>query len=168
MLLTLARLLRGAASIAVFACGLAATPAAALDAREVEAVVAILERLSSETEKTVFYDEEAAQEWFEIDDEASQIIPAAGFTDASWKEAFDGTMTGFIASIPEAELEAMMEEFVNGIAEAAKMTPQQKEEARKMLHAELGRFEEIRALGAQYRGVVAPYAPRLRKLSLPK
>ncbi|KAB2680899.1 hypothetical protein [Brucella pseudintermedia] len=150
---------------AAIALGLSATSAAALEKREAEAVVAILERLSSETGKTVFYDEDAAQEWFEIDDESSQLIPAAGFSETRWKAAFDQTMTGFIASIPQAELEQLMEEFADKLGELGKMTPEQKKAATEMLRAQMGNFDVIREKGAPYRNVAAPYADRLKRLS---
>lgn len=153
---------------AAFAFGLAATDTAALETREVEAVVTILERLSAETGKTVFFDEEAAQEWFEIDDESSQLIPAAGFTDASWKDAFDQTMAGFIATISPAELEKMMEEFADKLGEVAKMTTEQKQMVIEMLRAEMGNFDAIRERGAPYRSAVEPYAGRLKLLSRQK
>ncbi|MGI6852560.1 hypothetical protein [Mesorhizobium sp. 1B3] len=138
----------------------------ALDARDVQAVVTVLEKLASETGDTIYYDEEAAEEWFEIDDESSQLIPAAGFTRASWKEAFDQTMTGFIATIPNAEFEQMMEDFINKIAEMARMTPEQKQSAVDGLHAERGKFDAIRNRGAEYKAVVIPYAERLRKIAI--
>lgn len=166
MLLTARHLFVRAAAVAAFACGLAATAAHALEARQVEVVVTVLEQLASETGNTVFYDEDAAEEWFEADDESSRLIPAAGFTRSTWKEAFDQTMTGFLASIPQAELERMMEDFMNEIGEVGRMTPQQKQEATDALRAEMGRFETIRERGAQHRGVVAPYGPRLRRISL--
>lgn len=163
------RLLSRVVIAAAFAFGLAATDAAALETREVEAVVTILERLAAETGKTVFFDEESAQEWFEIDDESSQpIIPAAGFTEPSWKDAFDQTMTGFIATISPDELEKMMEELADKLGEVAQMTPEEKQEVTEMLHAEMGKFDAIRERGAPYRSAVEPYAMRLRILSLPK
>lgn len=168
MLLMARKLLSRAVIAAAFAFGLAATDAAALETREVEAVVTILERLAAETGKTVFFDEEAAQEWFEIDDESSQLIPAAGFTEPSWKDAFDQTMAGFIATISPAELEKMMEEFADKLGEVAQMTPEEKQAVMEMLHAEMGNFDAIRERGARYRSAVEPYALRLRMLSLPK
>jgi len=146
--------------------GFATVGAAGLDSSEVQAVVTILEELSSETGDTVFYDEEAADEWFLIDDESSKRIPAAGFTRRAWKEAFDQTMTGFIASIPRSELEEMMEEFVNRIGEITNMTPEQKQEAADALRADIGKLDAIRERGAPYQDVVSPYAQRLRKIAL--
>ncbi|MDR6759245.1 hypothetical protein J2Y48_004561 [Mycoplana sp. BE70] len=142
-----------------------ASPAAALDSQEAERVVTILENLVTETGGSVFYDEEAAEEWFQIDDETSRLIPAAGFTRTAWKTAFDQTMTGFIASIPQAEMEQMMEDFMDKIGEVAKMTPQQKEEAMALLRAEKRNFDGIRARGAEYREFVSSYIPRLRNIT---
>lgn len=143
-----------------------ALPAAALDRQEAGQVVAILEKLVAETSSTVYYDEEAAEEWFQTDDGSLRLIPAAGFSNATWKTAFDQTMTGFIASIPSSELEQMMEAFINQFGEAAKMTPQQKEEAASLLGAQMGHFDEIRERGTPYRDIVSPYAERLKKIAL--
>lgn len=158
------KLLFKAAIAAAFAIGLVSTNAVALEKREVEAVVTILEQLSADTGQTVFYDEEAAQEWFEIDEESSQLIAAAGFTDTSWKNAFDQTMAGFIASMPSADRDEMEEKYAGKLNEA-KMTPEQKQAAMEMLRAQLDKINAIRTRGAQYRGVVGPYAARLKLLS---
>ena len=149
---------------ALVATGLFATPTWALESREVRTVVTVLEQLASETGSDVFYDEEAADEWYQVDDETSRFIPAAGFSRVSWKEAFDQTMTGFIASIPKAELDQMIETFASRIGEIAQMTPEQKEEAMTALREHMGKFDEIRQRGEPYQHVVAPYASRLRKL----
>lgn len=155
-----------AALLLLAGAALHALPAAALDNEEAGHVVAILEKLVTETGSTVYYDEEAAEEWFQIDDESSRLIPAAGFSRTAWKTAFDQTMTGFIAAIPQSELEQMMEDFINQFGEVAKMTPQQKEEAANLLGAQMGQFDEIRARGSPYRDVVRPYAQRLKKIAL--
>lgn len=142
-----------------------ALPAAALDSREAGQVVTILEKLVTETGSTVYYDAEAAEEWFQIDDEATGLIAAAGFTRQSWKTAFDQTMTGFIASIPPSELEQLMADFINQFGEAAKMTPEQKAQAASLMGAEMGHFDGIRARGAKYQEFVSPYTPRLRRIT---
>jgi len=152
------------ALVLVFAISLAIPAAEALERREIEAVVGVLEKLTSETGNTVYYDEDAAEEWFKTDEEMSELIPAAGFSRRSWKAAFDQTITGFIASVPEAEFDEMIEEFIDKVAEAGKLTPEQKREAAIALRAEMGRLDEVREQGAPYRDLVVPYGPRLRKL----
>ncbi|WP_449257495.1 hypothetical protein [Bosea sp. (in: a-proteobacteria)] len=148
------------AAICAFALSVAA--AAALETREVEAVVTILERLSVETGRTVFYDERAAREWFEIDAESSRLIPAAGFGEASWKSAFDRTMTGFLAAIPQPELERMTRDFSGRLG---KMTPEHRQMATAMLREQVKHIDALREQGERYRPMVAPYAARLRLLS---
>jgi hypothetical protein len=160
------RFATGVALLLMAGVALQAAPAVALDSEEAGRVVTILEKLVTETGDNVFYDEEAAEEWFQIDDETSGLIPAAGFTRKTWKAAFDQTMTGFIASIPQAEMEQMMEEFMDRIGEVAKMTPEQKEEAMSLMRSEMGQLEAIRARGAEYQHFVSPYAPRLKKIAL--
>lgn len=152
----------------VFILAQAPAPAVALDAREAEKVVTVLEKLASKKGGSVYYDEDAAEEWYQIDAESSRLIPAAGFSQKGWKQAFDQTMTGFIASIPQAELEQTVAEFIDRISEAAKMTPQQKQEARAAFREEMGKFDAIRERGARYQDIVKPFGQRLREISLRK
>lgn len=159
------RLPKLAALLVTAGVALHALPTSALDSQEAGQVVTILERLVTETGGSVYFDEEAAEEWFQIDDETSRLIPAAGFTRTAWKTAFDQTMTGFIASIPQAEMEQMMEDFMDKIGEVAKMTPQQQEEAMELVRAEKGKFDGIRARGAEYQDFVSSYTFRLRKIT---
>lgn len=159
------RLVKHVALILAASVTLHSLPAAALDVREAGQVVMILEMLVAETGSTVFYDDEAADDWFQTDEGSSGLIPAAGFTRASWKTAFDQTMTGFIASIPQSELEQLMEGFINQFGEVTKMTPEQKAETARLMGAEMGKFDSIRAKGSKYKTYVTPYAPRLRKIS---
>ncbi|KRE07144.1 hypothetical protein ASE63_23140 [Bosea sp. Root381] len=158
-------LLAGIALVAALAFAFVPTGAAALDMRKAGTVVTILERLSVESGKTVYFDEEAAAEWFEIDEEASRLIPASGFTRTSWKDAFDQTMAGFIAAIPPVELETMIDEFATRLGEAAKMTTAQKQAAREMLRAHAQALDNVRKRGEQYRDAMLPYVARMKKLS---
>lgn len=162
------KLLSRATLVAALALSLAPSRADALERREVEAVVTILERLSAATGKTVFFDEEAAREWFEIDEGTSRLIPASGFTGASWKDAFDQTMAGFISAIPPAELEAMVDDFAAKLDEARKMTPGQRQVVKELLHEQMRGQQEIRDNGMPYRGVVSPYFARIKSISLKK
>lgn len=159
---------RGLAStLTVFmaAFGFLATPAAALSVREAQAVVVVLEELTSETGDTVYYDEEAAEEWYQIDDETSQRIAEAGFTRETWKDAFDQTMLGFLASIPSSEFDQMFEEFVQKIDAMVELTDEQKQEATNAWRAQTKTLVELRRRGTQYAGTVSPYMSRLRKLT---
>lgn len=159
------KLLYKVAIAAAFTFGLTIGNADALNAREAESVVTILEQLAADTEKTVFYDDDAASEWLEIDSESSRLIPAAGFSEDSWQRAFDETMTGFIASIPRAEMERMMREFAGKLGELGQMTPELKQEVAEMLQEQMSTIDAIREQGARYQTIVAPYVERLRVLS---
>jgi hypothetical protein len=145
--------------------GVAAETAEALDAREAQAVVTVLERLVEETGGSVFYDEDAAQDWFEADDGSSRYIQAAGFSEDSWKTAFDQTMMGFIASIPRPEVEQMMESLAYRIGEISDMSAEQKQAANEMLRTQKEKMEVVRQQGAQYAVIVAPHAVRLKLLT---
>ena len=145
--------------------GVSARTAEALDAREAQAVVTVLERLVDETGGSVFYDEDAAQDWFEADDDSSRHIQAAGFSEDTWKTAFDQTMMGFIASVPKRELDEMMEKFADRIGELSDMSAEQKKAANEMLRTQKEKIEVVREQGAQYAVIVAPHAVRLKLLT---
>lgn len=146
--------------------GMSTSAAMALSSTEAGTVVAVLEQLAAETGETVFYDEEAADEWFDMDAESSQHIAGAGFTRQSWKLAFDATMTGFIASIPEREFDQITEDFVTKIGEIAQMTESQKQEAMDALRAEFGKLHEVRNAGVAHISAVGPHMQRLRRVVL--
>ncbi|MEO9337798.1 hypothetical protein ABFT80_10185 [Mesorhizobium sp. SB112] len=158
-------LLTSTLTVFMAASGFLVTPAAALSVREAQAVVVVLEELTSETGDTVYYDEEAAEEWYQIDDETSQRIAAAGFTRETWKDAFDQTMLGFLASIPSSEFDQMFEEFVQKIDALVELTDEQKQEATNAWRDQTNSFEQFRKRGAKYAAVVSPYESRLRKLA---
>jgi hypothetical protein len=140
-------------------------PAAALESAEAEAVVTILEALSPERGEQVYYDEEAAGDWFDFDAETDARIPAAGFSRESWRTAYDETLTGLMATIPDAEFEAMYAASETRINASPALDESQKRQLVAEWREELGKARALRASGVQFREVVRPIASRLRRLS---
>ncbi|WP_148916923.1 hypothetical protein [Neoaquamicrobium microcysteis] len=152
-----------AAFLAVVASLFLASYASALSSSEAGSVVEVLERLVEEHGEPVYYDEEAADEWFELDTEA--LIPAAGFSRESWRKAYGNSLKGLMASVPEAEFEAVFAGLEDNVTSIQGLTAEQKREAVSDLRAHVDRARALRAEGASHVDALAPYAERLRALT---
>ncbi len=141
-----------------------ANPAVALTAREAEAVVSILEKLKADNVE-IAYDGEAADQWFEDDGDNQKLIAKAGFNQKTWKVAVDETMTGFFASIPEAEFKTIFDSLRKRLENASGMTAEQKSAVRTMLDEQYKTINDLRAQGQPFVAIVAPLSARLRKLA---
>ncbi|MDW6022633.1 hypothetical protein SAZ10_12795 [Mesorhizobium sp. BAC0120] len=140
-------------------------PTAALENAEVEAVVTILEALSPERGEQVYYDEDAAGDWFDFDAETDARIPAAGFSRESWQRAYDETLKGLMATIPDAEFDAIFAGSESRINASPALDETQKRQMIEDWREELGKARALRASGSQFREVVSPFASRLQRLS---
>ncbi|MEO3997732.1 hypothetical protein [Mesorhizobium sp. CAU 1732] len=147
------------------ACILVVAPAFALDRQKAEAVVAVLEELSPARGEAVYYDDEAAADWFEFDQEGDGRIVAAGFTQESWETSYEHTMKGFMATIPEIEFRSAYDGFEVKIGAIPGLTDAQKREAMTEWQAQIDRATGYRSEGALYVHAVRDLAERLRALS---
>src|SRR5690606_11582531 len=95
------------ALLAAIASLFLASYAVALESREAAIVADVLETLASERGEPVYYDEEAADDWYEFDADGDGLIPAAGFTRESWQVAYEQTLKGLVALTPQSEFDAM-------------------------------------------------------------
>jgi hypothetical protein len=141
-----------------------ASPASALDRDKAASVVDILETLAQASGETVFYDDLAADEWFELDADDSGLIPAAGFGRESWKEAYGQMLKGLIASIPMAEIDEVFGNAEEKIAALPGLSDNQKREAVHEWRVKQAEIAAIRAEGKAYMTVVTPFAPRMMKI----
>lgn len=149
-------------SLAVFS--LAWGPAFALTAREAETVVTILEKLKADNVQ-IAYDSDSADEWFEHDADGQNLITKAGFNQKTWKTAADETMTGFFASIPEAEIKTIFDGLRKRLEAASGMTAEQKTAMREMIDEQYQQINSLRTQGKPFAAIVTPFVPRLRKLA---
>jgi len=147
-----------------FAAALIAKPASALTAKEAEMVVSLLEKLKAQGAE-IAYDEDTAEDLFERDADESNLITKAGFNQKSWKTALDGTMKGFFATIPDAEINKTFDDARKRM-DAAKMTAQQKQALTEMWSEQREKMAALRAQGAPFASTVSPFVARLRKLTL--
>jgi len=139
--------------------------ALALGSGDVAVVVEVLERLVPERGEAVYYDEEAAADWYEFDQDGPQLLAAGDFTLEAWCEAYDNTLKGLIALLPEAEYGAIHA----GIDEKVSAIPGLDDERRSEIiaewHQHVARFDALRQEGRAYASVVQPFALRLRRLT---
>lgn len=138
--------------------------ALALTAREAESVVSILEKLKA-NDVQIAYDNEAADDWFERDAEEKKLITKAGFNQKTWKVAVDETMTGFFASIPEAEIKTLFDDLRKRVDSTSEMTAAQKTAMRELIAEQYKEILALRVQGKPFIGTITPLAVRLRKLT---
>lgn len=135
--------------------------ALALDQHEAEAVVAILETLAYERGEAVYMD--AAEDWFEFDQNGFGLITGAGFSRESWTEAYDETLLGFAGGIAQAEIDAQIAQAEAGVA-ASPLSAEQKEMILADFMAQMDQVREATVVGQQYASAVAPVRGRLQML----
>lgn len=142
---------------------IASQPAAALTVKEATAVVDLIEVLQPSLGDFA-YSEEAADEWFQQDAEGDGLIAQAGFTPESWRRALRETMSGFLASLPDAEVDEMLSGLREGIAALPQLDDEQRQEALQAIDEETANFLQIRSEGQAFSDAVKPMQPRLRRL----
>lgn len=140
-----------------------AAPAVALTVREVGKVVEVLEKLRPHF-GPIAYDETLADDWFARDAEERGIIARAGFTQASWRAAFDATICGYLATVPESAIDALFAELRNRLARSPRLTAVQRESIEEFVREERVRLERLRRAGADDVEAVRPFADRLASL----
>lgn len=142
--------------------GMFTLPAQALTSDEVGKVVQLLGDLEPDLGRLA-YDEEAADQWFDDDAGMNGRIAKAGFTRESWKQALDATFQGYLATIPEDELEATFKGLSERL-EASDLSAEQKAEMQSFVETKIAETRAMRAQGRQYLGTVQPYAAKLNEL----
>jgi acylphosphatase len=150
---------------AAFAVGAAMLPAGAhaLTFEEATTVVDLIEVLQDEL-GSFAYDEEIAADWFEQDADGEGWIARAGFTEESWERALGETIKGFMANMPDAEVEETFNGLKQGIAALPQLTDAQKADALAAVDEEFAAYLSMRAEGQSFAPVVKPLDDRLRRL----
>lgn len=141
------------------------SPALAFSSREAGLVVEVLEELAGARGESVYYDEEAADDWYEFDSEESGLIPAAGFSRPSWREAYERTLKGLIALVPEDEFEEISRGLTEKIGRIDGLSDSQRAEIVAEMKQAAERLAGVRAEGAAYAEAVKPYEQRMRDLA---
>jgi hypothetical protein len=137
-------------------------PAPAFDGREAETVVGIMERYVQDSGAAIYHG--GAGELFEYDADNTGLIAAAGFDFDSWTVAHDAVMTGYMASIPQAAFDAILDEPMVQLASNTSLSEEQKAVIREDLAPELAAARDARASGQGYAAIVQPLLPRLEAL----
>lgn len=134
--------------------------AAALDSRQAGRVVETMEALREDF-GDLFYDETAADHWYEEDEFGEGRIRTAGFTRDQWRTAMDATMAGFYASMDRAEVEALFATMTT-FEQRTDFTPEQKEAMRQIVREARERMARYRSSGAVHVRVVTPFSARIK------
>lgn len=139
-----------------------AAPVWAFDTREAETVVGIMERYVQDSGEAIYHG--GAGELYEYDADNTGLIEAAGFDFDSWTTAHDAVMTGYMASLPQAAFDAILDAPLAQLASSTSLTDEQKAVIREDLEPELAAAREARASGQGYAAAVQPLMPRLEAL----
>jgi hypothetical protein len=138
-----------------------AMPSLALSPTEAEAVVSIVEQLAEQTGEGMSAD--AASIYFDYDSLGANLIPAAGFSEESWIVAYDAVATGYMATIPQDEFDAVFEGPLALLEESA-LPEDQKVMMREHVVGLIAEAQQARRNGMAYADVVRPLEKRLYPL----
>ncbi|MEO3386835.1 hypothetical protein [Mesorhizobium sp. CAU 1741] len=142
-----------------------ASHALAFGSGDVAIVADILEELSPSRGEAIYYDGEAADDWYEFDAEQDGLIAAAGFSRETWREAYDNTLKGLIALIPPEEFEAIHDGLGERLSSIQGLSEDEKramvDDMRKLVDG----LRALRSEGAAHADAVQPFAARLRNLA---
>lgn len=151
-------------SVALLGVVLSVLPASALSPGEAEKVVELIEKLEPDHGKVAF-DEEEADQWFEND--GAGLIEKAGFSPQSWKAAFDALMQGYIALVPQGEVDAKLGAIKTRLESASGLSAEQRAAVQEMYDESVAAIRTYRQNGQKHVDVVRPLAARLEPLVMP-
>lgn len=133
-----------------------AGPVLGLDLRTADTVVTLMETIIDESGEEVYHG--GGDVFFEAD--YNGHITAAGFSQATWSVVFDEVVTGYMATIPQDEFDAIFREAVAAL-EASALTDEQKAEGRKDMVLVIAEAQQARESGMPHAQAVLPLADRL-------
>ncbi|KKB84374.1 hypothetical protein VW29_10440 [Devosia limi DSM 17137] len=139
----------------------ATSPVLALERNEAAAVVSIMEELVVEMGEGMTVD--AADIFYDYDSLGASLIPAVGFDLASWSAAYHAVASGYMASMPQMEFDAVFEGPLAQL-EAAELPEDQKAMIREHVDLLIAEAQALRLSGMPFVEVVQPFADRLHVL----
>ncbi|KRA98986.1 hypothetical protein ASD83_00090 [Devosia sp. Root685] len=140
---------------------LLATPVVALTTEEAEAVVGVVEKLAAETGEGMVAD--AAEIFFDYDSLGTNLIPAAGFDRTSWVVAYDAVASGYMATIPQDQFDAIFAEPL-AMLDGSALPDDQKAMMREHVEGLIAEAQAVREQGAVHAEAVRPLEGRLHAL----
>lgn len=133
-----------------------AVPAFALDADTAATVVTIMEKISAESGEDIYYG--AGEAFLELD--YNGHIAAAGFSNTAWVTVFDEVVTGYMATIPQEEFDALFRDVVVMLEESS-LSDEQKAELRQDIVLHIAEAQRARQSGGAHAQAVLPFVSRL-------
>jgi hypothetical protein len=140
------------------------TVALALGNGDVAVVAELLEELSPERGESIYYDEEAADDWYEYDQENEGLIAAAGLSRGEWRDTYDKVLKGLIALIPSAEFDAIHSGLKERVDALQGLSEQEKQRLMQEMMSRQQTMKALRSEGEAYVDAVRPFSRRLRAL----
>lgn len=140
------------------------TVALALGESEVAVVAELLEELSPERGEAIYYDEQAADDWYEYDQENGGLIEAAGFGQDDWRDSYNKVLKGLIALIPASEFDAVHAGVKERVDALQGISDEDKQQLMDEMMERKAMMQALRSEGAAYVDAVRPFSRRLRAL----
>lgn len=134
-------------------------PALALDASQASTVVGLMEQVAEQSGESVYYG--GGDTFFDLDYDG--LIAAAGFDRDRWVVIYDEVVTGYMATIPQGEFDAIFSGVLETL-EASDLSDEQKQSLRVDWEQEIGMAQQARKDGAEHAEAVRPLADRLHAL----
>lgn len=140
------------------------TVALALGHGDVVVVAELLEQLSPERGEAIYYDEQAADDWYEYDQENGGLIEAAGFGQDDWRDSYNKVLKGLIALIPASEFDAVHAGVKERVDALQGISDEDKRQLMDEMMERKAMMQALRSEGAAYVDAVRPFSRRLRAL----
>ncbi|MBJ3783502.1 hypothetical protein [Devosia sediminis] len=134
----------------------------ALDAGEAEGVISVMEVLTEEFGESMTTD--AAESFYDYDSlDSTMLIEEAGFDRDSWIAAYEAVSAGYMAIIPQDQIDAMFAEPL-ALLDASELPEDQKAEMRRHVEGLMVEMQALRERGQAHADVVRPFESRLAAL----
>jgi hypothetical protein len=142
--------------------GIWAGPALALDGRQAEVVVSLMEQLAEASGEPIYLG--GSGEMLAYDEVGDGLIAAAGFDAAGWDSAYDAVIAGYMAGMPDEGFEAMFRAPLARLEASTTLSAEQKAAIRAELEPQIVEVRAAREAGRAHMAAVLPLAERVRVL----
>lgn len=141
-----------------------AAPALALDGRQAEAVVGLMEQLAEASGEPIYLG--GSGDMLAYDEAGDGLIAAAGFDADGWDSAYDAVITGYMAGMPDEAFEAMFRAPLARLEANTTLSGEQKAAIRAEMEPHIAEAQAAREAGRVHMAAVLPVAERVRALLL--
>lgn len=138
------------------------SPVLALDGREAEMVVGIMEALAADSGDSVYFG--GGPDLFEYDAVGEGLIPAAGLDENRWSVLHDEVVAGYMATIPQERFDAVFDAVLERLNANTTLSEEQKAIVREDMAPQISEAYAARKAGLAHAETMRPLASRMQAL----